>query len=108
VIRYHLDEHVDHAIAHGLRLRGIDVTTSTDAGLLGAADEAHVAFAMRDQRIIVTSDADFLRLARAGVDHPGIVYCVRGSRTVGYLVRRLCLLHDCMSPEEIYGRVEFL
>ena len=30
VIRYHLDENVDHAVAHGLRLRGLDVTTTTD------------------------------------------------------------------------------
>ena len=27
-MRFHLDEHVDPAIAHGLRLRGIDVTTT--------------------------------------------------------------------------------
>lgn len=37
-IRLHLDEHVDHEIATGLRTRGIDVTTTTDAGLLGADD----------------------------------------------------------------------
>ena len=36
MIRLHLDENVDHAVAHGLRLRGIDVTTSTDADLIGA------------------------------------------------------------------------
>ena len=34
-IRFHLDEHVAHAIAEGLRRRGVDVTTTTDAGLLG-------------------------------------------------------------------------
>jgi hypothetical protein len=38
-VRYHLDEHVDPAIAPGLKGRGIDVTTTSDAGLLGAADE---------------------------------------------------------------------
>lgn len=38
-MRFHLDEHVDHAIARGLRNRGIEVTTATDAGLLGASDE---------------------------------------------------------------------
>jgi hypothetical protein len=34
-IRYHLDEHVGNAVAHGLRLRGLDVTTTKDAGLIG-------------------------------------------------------------------------
>jgi len=29
-IRFHLDEHVAHAVADGLRRLGIDVTTTTD------------------------------------------------------------------------------
>src|SRR5262249_34838704 len=64
MIRYHLDEHVDGAIARGLRDRGVDVTTARDAGLLGAPDAEHLEFAMRESRVIVTHDADFLRLAR--------------------------------------------
>lgn len=34
-IQFHLDEHMDKAIAIGLRRRGIDVTTTPEAGLLG-------------------------------------------------------------------------
>ena len=44
MLAFHLDEHMDHAIAHGLRGRGIDVTTTTEAGLLGADDAGHIAF----------------------------------------------------------------
>jgi hypothetical protein len=47
-MRFHLDEHVAHAIAAGLRRRGIDVTTTTDAALLSAPDEDHIAFAKRE------------------------------------------------------------
>ncbi len=54
-IRFHLDEHVDHEIATALRTRGIDVTTTTDAGLLQAADEDHIRFAERENRVIFTS-----------------------------------------------------
>ena len=39
MLRFHLDEQVPHAIAHGLRRRQIDVTTTTDANLLGAGNE---------------------------------------------------------------------
>ena len=42
VIRFHLDENVDHAIVHGLRLRGLDVPTATDANLIGASDAEHI------------------------------------------------------------------
>jgi hypothetical protein len=31
-LRFHLDEHVSPAVAEGLRRRGIDVTTTLDAG----------------------------------------------------------------------------
>jgi predicted nuclease of predicted toxin-antitoxin system len=58
-MRFHLDENVDHAIADGLRRRAIDVTTSTDVGLLGAADESQVAFALEESRVIVTHDGTY-------------------------------------------------
>jgi uncharacterized protein with PIN domain len=107
VIRFHLDEHVDRAVARGLRLRAIDVTTAADAGLLSAADEEHVAFALREQRVIYTNDADFLALHQRGIRHAGIAFCAPGSRTVGKVVRLLCLLNDCLSSGEIAGRVEY-
>jgi len=45
-IRFHCDEQVERAIAEALRRRGIDVTTTPEAGLLGAADEEQLAFAI--------------------------------------------------------------
>ena len=41
VIRYYLDEHVAEAVATGLRSRGIDVLTLSEAGMLGASDKEH-------------------------------------------------------------------
>jgi uncharacterized protein with PIN domain len=107
-MRFHLDEHVDSAIAHGLRLRGIDVTTPNDANLLGAADESHVEFARSEGRVIFTNDADFLRFASIGIEHSGIAYCSRGVRSIGFVVRHLCLMHDCLKPDEMHGKVEYL
>jgi Domain of unknown function (DUF5615) len=48
-IRFHLDEHVSPGIAEGLRRRGIDVTTTANAGLTGADDVDHIAFALQNQ-----------------------------------------------------------
>ena len=47
-VRFHLDEHVDEAIALGLRRRGIDVSTTVEAGLMAATDLEHVQFARRE------------------------------------------------------------
>lgn len=106
-VRFHLDEHVSHAIARGLRMRGIDVTTSTEVGLLGADDPAQMEFAYREVRVIYTEDADFLRLVDQQVPHAGIVFCARGSRSVGEIVRFLELVHYVFDSEGMIGRIEY-
>jgi len=107
-IRFHLDEHVHPAIAAGLRNRGVDVTTTLEVGLSSADDEDHVAFARSEHRVIVTHDDDFLTLHSRHVAHAGIAYCHQQSRSIGDLLRALLLLHECLTPEEMQGRVEFL
>ena len=67
-IRFHLDENCDGAIAAGLRLHKVDVTTTPDAGLLSAEDEEHIAYALEAGRVIFTQDEDSLRLNTAGMD----------------------------------------
>lgn len=59
-IRFHLDENGDPRITEGLYRRGIDVTTTADAGLLHAVDRDHLAFAMAEGHVLFTQDADFL------------------------------------------------
>jgi len=44
-IRY-LDENCAKAIAQGLTRRGIDVTTTPEAGLMGAIDEQQAAYCL--------------------------------------------------------------
>jgi hypothetical protein len=50
-IRFHLDEHVDPAIATAPRRAGIDVTTTIEAGLRTKNDTAHLQFASDERRI---------------------------------------------------------
>ena len=38
---------------------------------------------LSEGRVLVTHDADFLRYHAEGVEHAGIAYCKKGSRTVG-------------------------
>lgn len=107
-IRFHLDEHVNPAVADGLRRRGIDVTTTPGAGLLGVVDTDHVAFAMAEGRVVFTNDDDFLRLHDQAVDHPGIAYCHQQNRSVGEIIRALELIWEVLEPDELANRVEFV
>ena len=103
-IRFHLDENCSRAIAAGLRRRGIDVTTTPEAGLLGAIDEDQAAYALAEGRVIFTQDQDFLRINAANAPHAGIAYCPKGSRSIGEIVDGLALIWDVLEPGDMEGR----
>lgn len=75
--------------------------------MLGATDEEQLAFATANSRVIVTRDADFLRMNAAQAGHAGIAY-VRPGMTVGDIVRALMLVFEVLEPEEMVDRVEYL
>ena len=73
-IRLYTDEHMPRAVVRGLRERGVDTLTVSEAGMLGASDQVHLSFARREGRVLLTQDDDFLRLHASGAEHAGIVY----------------------------------
>ena len=107
-IQFHLDESVNHAVAAGLKRRGISVTTSTDTDLLAAVDEDQLAYAFKEQRIIVTHDDDFLKLHQQGRPHAGIAYIKQKRRTIGQIVLALANLYHSRTEQYMQGRVEYL
>ena len=107
-IRFHLDENCDPAIAAGLRLHRVDVTTTNDAGLLGAEDEEHIAYAREVGRVIFTQDEDFLRLSAAAIEHRGIAFSAQRTRSVGQTITSLLLIWEIYEPDEMVNRVEFV
>ena len=107
-IRFHLDENVDPVVAVALRQYGVDVTTAVDAGLRTKSDLEQLEFARQEERVVVTHDRDFLRMASADHEHFGIAYCQIGSRTVGELIRSLQLIYDVLQPDEMHNHIEYL
>src|SRR3954451_23066473 len=100
-IRFHLDENCAGAIAAGLRRQGIDVTTTSEAGLLGADDTEHIAYALPHGRVIFTQDGDFLGIHRTGMAHAGIAYCSKDSRSIGEIIGFLTLIWEIFEPGEM-------
>ncbi|MEM9273182.1 MAG: DUF5615 family PIN-like protein [Cyanobacteria bacterium P01_F01_bin.143] len=64
-----MDENINPDVAKPLRLRGIEVTTTQEINLLGETDEVQFDFVCQQQRVIVTHDTDFLRLAIQNKTH---------------------------------------
>jgi hypothetical protein len=81
-VRFLFDVHVHHGACSELRQRGIDVMHAVDAGLGAAPDEEVLAFAAREDRILITRNcADFARLteayARFQQSFPGVLFFPR-------------------------------
>jgi hypothetical protein len=107
-IQFHLDENCSRAIAAGLRRRGIDVTTTPEAGLLGVIDEDQLRHCLAEARVIFSYDDDLLRLAASGIEHAGVVYCQQRERSIGDIVRGLVLIWERLDPPDMAGQVKFL
>jgi predicted nuclease of predicted toxin-antitoxin system len=107
-IRFHLDESADPRIAKGLRLHGVDISTTPEAGLLGVADDKQLEYATAEKRVIVSQDTDFLRIAHSGIETPGIVFFRAQQRSIGDIIRGLLLIWEVYEPDDMKNRVEYL
>ena len=107
-IRLYLDENLSPRIAEQLRRRGIDAVTVRDLGLLGDEDRNHLQRATQMDRVLVTTDVDFLRLAAENFPHQGIIFGIQEDHTIGDWVKRLELVCFVYTPEEMENHVEYL
>jgi predicted nuclease of predicted toxin-antitoxin system len=76
--RLYTDEQFPREVSELLQTMGHDVLTVQKAGNanLGIPDEEVLAFAIRDNRTVLTLNRqDFIRLHRANPNHTGIVVC---------------------------------
>ena len=57
--------------------------------------------------MIITQDADFLRLHAAGIEHAGIVY-VAPEKGIGDMIRGALLIAEVLDLTAMRNHVEFL
>ena len=106
-IDFYADEHVSRAVVRALRLRGVGAQTVHEAGLAGAEDREHLAHAAATARVLVTQDADFLRLHAGGVPHAGIAFAPQGT-PIRQIVRGLLEIFNFLDGQDMVGQIEFL
>jgi predicted nuclease of predicted toxin-antitoxin system len=97
--RFLLDESVDPIVAKVLSDRGLNVVTASELRLEGHCDEDQLAAAKRDDRILLTHDADFLNDRRFPLDrNPGVVVLPGGSGTTDELAGAIQILFTLIAP----------
>ena len=104
---------MDDDLVQAFRLRGADVQTALEAGLVAQPDREHLAHAAREGRVLYTFNVgDFMRLhgeyLSAGRAHAGVIFGDPQRFGVGEQMRRLLRIIALRSAEELRGGYEFL
>lgn len=110
--RLYFDEDVDARLAEALRGRDYDVETTVEAGLLAASDKDQLAYAVSQQRALVTHNikhfpGEHARWIKNKGRHWGIIILV-GHSTVGLWLCRMKTLLNRFSAEELQNQLLFL
>src|SRR4051812_35941484 len=104
---------MDKPVVAALRARRIDVLTVNEAALAGRPDEEQLTFATSVGRTVLTfNQRDYCRLheewMEEGRTHTGIIVGAQQRYSVGESVRRLLLLIESCTAEDMRDRIEFL
>jgi hypothetical protein len=113
-IRLYLDEDtMDGDLVHALRIRGVDVLTALDVGMIRRDDNEHLDYAtgegrslysynVRDYQLLHTQ---YLMVAKS---HAGIIVAQQQKYSVGEQMRRLSRLVASVPAEQMHNQMEFL
>lgn len=110
----HLDEDTEAAaLVRALRNRGVDLTTSAEAGLTQATDHEQLTWAAARNRAVLTYNAaDFVRLHRefieAALTHAGIIIAAQQKVTIGERMRKVLRLCASLGTDATQNRIKFL
>ena len=111
-VRIYTDESVNVAITEGLKRRGVEAWSAKDAGKLGLTDEEQLQYATSEKASIFSHDDDFLKVAvrwiKEGKMHYGVIYAHRLDYSIGECMRKLKLVADILTQEDMINHIEFL
>lgn len=107
-LRFFMDQHFPGPVNRALVRHGVDVLTAQEAGRCGVSDPKQLAFAMTEQRVLITFDSDFLALHQSGEPHAGIAWCPGRKYSIGQLIQILLLLHGVLDREAMENHLEYL
>lgn len=113
-IRLYFDEDaMDADLVHALRIRGVDVTSALEQGMIRRSDADHLEFAALQGRVLYSFNVgDFQRLhseyLTQGKHHSGVILGQQQRYSLGEQMRRLLKIIARISDEEMSDRVVFL
>lgn len=98
MVRFYADEQFPRPAVERLRNLGHDVLTVQEAGNTGNSDAAVFAFAIANNRAVLTQNRrDFVKLHQSQSDHTGIIICSDDQDFIKLAER----IHEAISAENV-------
>lgn len=114
IIRLYSDEDMmQKSLLHALRSNGVNVLTTSEAGMRNRSDQEQLEYATLQGRVMITfNKGHFLKLHKEymsqGKRHSGIILVTQQEYSIGESVRRILRIVNGKSAEEMENNVEFL
>lgn len=110
-LSFYLDEHIQTSLAQALRLRGVDVLTTQEAGNISLNDYEQLNYAQGKGRVLLSyNKKDFAKIhyefMKNNKPHSGII--LSDQLPVRQVLKRLMRLYFTLSKEEMRNRLEYL
>lgn len=104
-MRCFLDENLSPRLIDQLRASGHDAVCAYDAGFCGKSDKEIREFAIQEDRVLITLDADFADLMRYPVTGtPGVIWLKPVPPiTLGNIERKLSAAIDLLQKRDLRG-----
>ncbi len=111
-LRYFFDECTDEDVARALISLSVDVVTVSGLKRKGIPDPEQFDFANQENRVIYSTDHDFLIIAwehmAQGKGFPGLVFHAPGTRSKRQIIDALFLLNEVLEPQDMVNQVEYI
>ena len=113
-VRFAADENFNGKIVRGLfrAVPELDLVRLQDTSLAGSSDHEVLAWAARENRVVLTHDVNTMvatawERVLAGLPMRGVIE-VDGDQPIGVLIADLHLVAAAVTPDELDGQVLFL
>ena len=107
-ISFYFDEHMQRAVAEGLRRQNILVIMAVDVKMEGKPDDEHLQYATERNTILVTRDKPFAGRAMSQPHHAGLICWTGEQDNIGGMVRHLSDFAQKYAFEDVKGQVFWL
>ena len=107
MISIQCDENVKRAILNGLKARAIIAYSVEEENLKGASDEKIFEYCISNNRVLLTNDDDFFRLANKS-NHSGIIFIKTQFAAIGDIIMSIVKLADTRSEKDFENAIFFV